>query len=87
MGEIDLEPPDEDYYKYVAHDTGKLYVRIYFTHALGDLDLEVLDREQGRRHLNAFLGSNASRTASPINTKRLSMMARVRNPVMPSQGA
>src|SRR2546421_6862794 len=38
-------------------------------------------------HANAFRGSNASRTASPMKIRSESMMATVKNPVSPSQGA
>jgi hypothetical protein len=34
---------DVDYFKYTAHDTGKLIVRILFRNDFGDLDLEVRD--------------------------------------------
>ena len=34
---------DEDFLKITAHDTGKLIVRIFFDHDVGDLDLEVQD--------------------------------------------
>src|ERR1700680_3612438 len=38
-------------------------------------------------HANAFLGSNASRTASPMKISSESMTATAKNPVSPSQGA
>src|SRR5215831_288123 len=45
-------------------------------------------RENGRhRYESVFLGSTASRTASPIKTRRESMRAMTTKPVMPSQGA
>ena len=34
---------DEDYFKYTAHHTGKLIVNALFTHADGDIDLEIVD--------------------------------------------
>ena len=44
--------------------------------------------EEGRRRRHAvFRGSNASRTASPMKTSRLSITARTTKPVMPSHGA
>src|SRR5690606_5435164 len=41
-----------------------------FVHA--EVDAEVLDRQQ-RTHVSVFRGSNASRTASPMNTSEASM--------------
>ena len=37
-------PDDQDFYRYTAHDTGKLVVRSLFDHAMGDLRLDILDR-------------------------------------------
>ncbi len=36
---------DEDYFKLTAHDTGKLIVNAYFLHALGDINLEIVDMD------------------------------------------
>lgn len=36
---------DEDYFKLTAHDTGKLLVTAYFMHALGNIDLEIVDMD------------------------------------------
>src|SRR5262249_53978318 len=44
-------------------------------------------RTRGVRHATVFRGSKASRTASPTNTSRLSMVARTMNPVRPIHGA
>lgn len=35
---------DEDFFKITAHDTGKLIVRAYFDQAIGDLDMQIVDR-------------------------------------------
>src|SRR5690606_14522822 len=48
---------------------------------------QVADRKQRRAHAKVFRGSKASRTASPINTSRVSISAMVKKPVRPSQGA
>jgi hypothetical protein len=34
---------DEDFFRYTAHDTGKLIVRSLFDHDLGDIDMQILD--------------------------------------------
>ncbi len=38
---------DEDFFRYTAHQTGKLIVNALFTDAIGDLDLEILDATGG----------------------------------------
>jgi hypothetical protein len=38
-------------------------------------------------HHSAFLGSKASRAASPMKISKLSIVANTANPAMPSQGA
>src|SRR6185436_9505916 len=52
-------------------------------------DRQVADRQQRlvRVHLKVFLGSNASRTASPMKISNESMIAMLKNPVSPSHGA
>src|SRR5262249_61425580 len=51
-------------------------------------DGEVSDSEKRLGHQPMFfLGSNASRTASPMKTRRLSMTASVMKAVKPSHGA
>ena len=42
---------------------------------------------EDRAHTAARLGSKASRTPSPTNTSKVSMIASVKNPARPSQGA
>ena len=60
---------------------------------LAETDREVRDLEQllvtglHRAHPNVLRGSKASRTASPIKIRSESMVATVRKPEMPSQGA
>ena len=48
-------------------------------------DIQVFNR-QNHVHLKVFLGSNASRTPSKMNTSRDSMMAKVKNVVKASDG-
>src|SRR5690606_16686071 len=55
--------------------------------ALRECDGQIANGEKGLRHLNVFLGSKASRTASPMKISSDSMMERLRKPEMPSQGA
>src|SRR5262249_33360175 len=52
-------------------------------------DRKVADRQQSfvRVHLKVFLGSNASRTASPMKISNESMIAMLKKPVRPSHGA
>src|SRR4029079_5551027 len=52
-------------------------------------DRQVADGQQGlvRAHRKVFLGSNASRTASPMKISSESMIAMLKNPVSPSHGA
>src|SRR3954468_12198967 len=64
--------------------------RFGFSLALAEQYREIADIEQGRRHhprSKVLRGSNASRTASPVNTKSDSMIAMTMNPARPSQGA
>ncbi len=42
---------------------------------------------EGFHHCSVFLGSKASRTASPMKTSSDSMSAMTKKPVRPSQGA
>lgn len=39
-----IGPLDVDFYRYTAHDTGKLVVRSLFDHAAGNLRMDILDR-------------------------------------------
>jgi hypothetical protein len=42
LQDLSISPAgDEDFFRYIAHDSGKLIVRTFFTHAGGDLDLEI----------------------------------------------
>ena len=50
-------------------------------------DGQAADAEERRRAQVVFRGSKASRTASPMNTRRLSITASTRKPVIPIQGA
>src|SRR6478752_2752451 len=52
-------------------------------------DRQVADGQQSlvRAHLKVFLGSNASRTASPMKINNESMIAMLKKPVSPSHGA
>src|ERR1700675_530158 len=52
-------------------------------------DRQVADREKcfGRTHRNVFLGSKASRTASPMKINSESISAMLQKPVKPSHGA
>src|SRR6185437_9537135 len=51
----------------------------------GKIHAEIFDFEEG--HQPPFRGSKASRTASPTKISRLSIKARTKNAVKPSQGA
>src|SRR4030081_2488469 len=65
----------------------------HLARALTEGDGEVRDLEQllitclHRAHQNVLRGSKASRTASPMKIKSESMVATVRKPQIPSQGA
>ena len=52
-----------------------------------EADGEVLHGDEGSAHRSTFLGSKASRTASPMKMRRLSMIAMAKKPVKPSHGA
>ena len=52
---------------------------------LAETDPQIFDRQKA--HSNVFLGSNASRTPSKINTRSDSMMAKAKKAVNASQGA
>ncbi len=41
-------PGDDDYYAWIAAATGDVNVYLYFEHALGDLDLQLLDADGGQ---------------------------------------
>src|SRR5690606_25466668 len=55
---------------------------------LAEDDAEIAHTEEGRvTHWKVFLGSKASRTASPMKISRLSMIEMAKKPVRPSHGA
>ena len=58
-----------------------------FLAALMEGDREIADRKKRSGHLKAFLGSKASRTASPTKIRSDSMIDMVKKAVRPSQGA
>src|SRR5664280_1917258 len=64
--------------------------RQHLARALAEGDREIADRQKffrRRAHRNVFLGSKASRTASPMKINSDSMTAIEKNPVRPSHGA
>jgi hypothetical protein len=54
---------------------------------LAEADMEVADGEDGIGQRKVFRGSKASRTPSKMNTSSVSMIAKVKKAVKPSQGA
>src|SRR5205814_6315071 len=79
----------------LAHADGKRDAvdRQRFLAAMPKRDREIVDLEELVQggvfvvHVNAFRGSKASRTASPMKINSDSMMATEKNPASPSQGA
>ena len=55
---------DEDFFKIAAHDTGKLIVRTFFDHDVGDLGLEILDMDGNQIAI-------AMESASDVNQEEL----------------
>src|SRR5690349_2063972 len=75
-------------YRLARHDVeGDTVDRQHVALALTEGDGEILDGKQGLCHRNVFLGSKASRTASPMKMRRLSIRAITKKPARPSHGA
>ena len=75
-------------HRLARHDVERDAVdRQHVARALAEGDGEVLHGEERLCHRNVFRGSKASRTASPMKIRRLSMKAITKKPVSPSQGA
>ena len=75
-------------HRLARHDVeGDAVHRQHVASALAEGDGKVLNGEEGFGHRNVFRGSKASRTASPMKMRRLSMMAITKKPESPSHGA
>lgn len=61
---------DEDFYKITANKTGKLIINAFFTHAVGDLDIQVLDMN-GNTIANSATATDDEQIIIPVVTQEM----------------